>query len=206
MRTLFRYRDTGGPLNRTNALIKLLLMVAYCSAVSIASGREIGLPVYCALALIIAVWIARRIPFENLLHGGLFFLFLVLATGIGAYFSRASVSESGGASYALMRACAYLDIVLASMVFTDCTGPTELARALGNGRAGLVTGLALSMIPMVADCITLTLEARRARGERLLKHPVKSLIGLVTGVLSNLFEKVQTYADALISRCPEHLQ
>lgn len=197
MRTLFRYRDTGGLLNRTNALIKLFLMIAYCTVVSVASGRGSAIPVYCALALVVLVWTVRRIPFENLLHGGLFFLFLVFVTGVAAYF------ETRDISYALMRACAYLDIVLASMVFTDCTGPTELARALGNGNLGMVTGLALSMIPMVADCITLTLQARRARGERIFKHPVKALTGLVIGVLSNLLEKVQTYADALISRSPE---
>lgn len=197
MRTLFRYRDTGGLLNRTNALIKLLLMVLYCTSVSVASARGFAVPVYCALVLVVFVWLVRRIPFENLLHGGLFFLFLVLVTGIAAYF------ETGNLSYAFMKACAYLDIVLASMVFTDCTGPTELARALGNGTLGMVTGLALSMIPTVADCITLTLEARRARGEFIFKHPVRALTGLVTGVLSNLLDKVQTYADALISRSPE---
>lgn len=197
MTSLFRFRDTGGLLNRTNAVVKLLLMIAFCTAVSIASSRGLELPVYFALALIITVWIMRGIPFENLLHGGLFFIFLVFATALAAYFRTSSIP------YALMKGCAYLDIVLASMVFTDCTGPTELARALGNGKSGMVTGLALSMIPMVADCITLTLEARRARGERILKRPVRALTGLTVGVITNLLEKVQTYTDALISRCPE---
>ena len=196
MTSLFRFRDTGGILNRTNALVKLILMIAYCAAVSVAAARGLEVPVYCALALMITVWTVRRIPFENLLHGGLFFIFLVIVTGLSAYFQTRSIP------YALMKGCAYLDIVLASMIFTDCTGPTELARALGNGRPGLVTGLVLSMIPMVADCITLTLEARRARGERILRRPVRALTGLATGVISNLLEKVQTYTDAIISRCP----
>jgi len=178
---IFHYRERKSIFTALNPLFKLLILILFC----VAASFDDPVSAYGCLALACILWFCARIHVSMLYRNGFFFLFLTVVVSL-------TTSLHKGASF--------LSIVMASMIFMDCTAPTDLAHALGNGKLGAVIGLTLSMIPGIADSITTTIQARKARGESILTHPVKALTGICTGVISRLLDLVDSYSDALISR------
>lgn len=187
---IFRYRESSSLLTKLNPAFKLVLTVVFCSIASL--GNPVSTLVCLSLAIL--VWIVFRIPASLLFRGGLFFLFLVLAIGFAHFFNYGDLVS------ACLKGASFLCVVLASLIFTDCTSPTDLASALGGGTFGAVVGLSVGMIPMIADSFSETLQARRARGESIVRKPVRALTGLCTGVVSKLMDRVDGFSDALIAR------
>lgn len=178
---IFHYRERDSIFTALNPLFKLLVLVLFC----VAASFDDPVSVYGSLLLAVVLWLCARIPLSMLYRNGLFFLFLAVVICL---------------TNSIRKGSAFLAVVMASMIFMDCTAPTDLAYALGNGKLGAVVGLTLAMIPGISDSMARTIEARKARGERLLSHPVHALGGICTGVISNLLDMADSYSDALISR------
>ncbi len=60
--------------------------------------------------------------------------------------------------------------------------------------------MSLSIFPIVFECGTEMLEARRSRGGTFFSHPVKNLTSYTVSLITLLFDKVLTFQDALYSR------
>ena len=178
---IFHYRERHSIFTELNPLFKLLILILFC----VAASFDDPVSVSGCLLLAVFLWVCAKIPFSMLYRNGFFFLFLTVVISL---------------TTSLQRGASFLSIVMASMIFMDCTAPTDLAYAMGNGKLGSVVGLTLSMIPGIADSIATTIQARKARGERLFLHPISALTGICIGVVSRLLDMVDSYADALISR------
>ena len=178
---IFHYRERESIFTALNPLFKLLVLLLFC----VAASFDDPVSVSGCLLLAVVLWLCAGIPFSMLYRNGLFFLFLAVVIAFTS---------------SLQKGAAFLSIVMASLIFMDCTAPTDLAYALGNGKFGAVVGITLAMIPGIVDCIATTMQARKARGERLLSHPVKALSGICIGVISKLFDLADNYSDALVSR------
>ena len=178
---IFHYRERDSIFTALNPLFKLVVLVLFC----VAASFDDRVAVAGCLLLAVVLWLCAHLPLSMIYRNGLFFLLLAVVISF---------------TNSLQKGASFLAMVMAAMIFMDCTAPTDLAYALGNGKLGAVVGLTLAMIPGIADSIARTIEARKARGERLLNHPVRSLGGICTGVISNLLDMVDSYSDALISR------
>ena len=56
------------------------------------------------------------------------------------------------------------------------------------------------MIPKILETSIKILDARKCRGERMLKHPIRMLTGFSVSLFIHLFDQISSYADGLESR------
>lgn len=203
MALIFHTRDRNTLLCRMHGAVKLLFLLLFSSLVSTGSGPFV---IGCS-ALILLIAILDKLPPSLLFKQGFFFLVIALFILISEYMNTASPYL---ALIALLR---FLSIVLSSLLLTDTTTPDEIARGVGGllspllgsfaWRLASVTELTISMLPVITDSTEQILTARRARGERMLRHPIRSLTGLTVSILSLMLTKVEQYADALSARSYE---
>ena len=197
---IFHYRDDDNFLSRMNPNAKLVALLSF--SVVISSMDSVLVIPFALIPLVLAF--AVRLPFREYLAGSLFFIIIALIMIITGYLSEGDVIK------ALCPAAAFLSMVLFSMLLTDSTMPDELARSAGSalshviGRSAYVLSavieITLSMIPLIIDSTVGMYEARKARGDSFLSHPIRSLCQFTTGILADLLDKAEVYIDALYSR------
>lgn len=193
-----RIRDTL--FCRCHGGVKLIFLLLFSTLISTGTPSF----VFFASALIAIAAIADRMPPSLLLKQGVFFMIIALFILISEYVNTASVMLT---ATAVLR---FLSIVIASLLLTDTTSPDDIARGIGGllspifgalaWRLASVTELTISMLPVITDSTQTILTARKARGERMLRHPVKAITGLTVSILSAMLTKADGYADALSAR------
>ena len=197
---IFHTRSNDSFACKASPLSKLLLLLTVCTVLAIAP-----VPLVYALTLaLIATALAQRLPLATCLTQGMLFLILALFIAVTEYIVTQSMIM------AIAEALRFLSAILASLLFVDATSPDELAASLAwlfrpilGRKAYLIASvvqLTLSMIPLVFDTALLMKEARKARGQNMLHHPVMALSGYALGLISTLIDKVEEWSDALTAR------
>lgn len=195
---IFTARIRDSLFTRINPLTKLLFLIVLSVLISIASTEG----VFLITLFVILISIFDQLPITKLYKECIFFFILA----IFIFFT----DISNGYLYALSSSLKFLTIVLASLIFTDSTSPNETARSISsflypvlkeraNSFAFLIE-LTLSMIPKILDTANKILDARKARGESFIKHPIKVLTGFSVTLFTHLFSQISAYADGLESR------
>ena len=197
---IFHYRDGDNLLVRLNPFSKLIAMVSYTVIVS--SADEAAVFILSLIPLAVAFMI--KLPWKEYIKESLFFIALAAMMALFRFAAQHDALE------ALAPAAAFLSTVLVSMILTDTTMPDELSRSLGSAMSHVigkyahalstVIEITLSMIPLIIDSALSMAEARRARGESFISHPLRSLCQLSVSILSDLLDKAEVYIDALYSR------
>ena len=197
---IFHYRDGDNPLVRLNPFSKLIALVSY--TVIISSADEAVVFILSLIPLAVAFMI--KLPWKEYIKESLFFIALAVMMALFRFAADHDALE------ALAPAAAFLSTVLFSMILTDTTMPDELSRSLGSALSHVigkyayslstVIEITLSMIPLIIDSALSMAEARRARGESFISHPLRSLCQLSVSILSDLLDKAEVYIDALYSR------
>ena len=198
--TIFHCRQTDSFLSRTNPLAKLIALISYSVLISMTD---------CWLSLFLStipfiIIIAIRIPLKEYIKESIFFILIAAAMFVSSCISSRECIPAAA------KAAGFLAAVAASILLTDSTMPDDLSRSLGSalshilGRYAYVLSsiveITLSMIPLIIDSAEGMLEARKARGDSFAAHPFRSVSELTAGILSDLLDKAEVYADALLSR------
>ena len=195
---IFSTRMRDSFLCKLNPLIKLLFLIVFSASISIASNEVIFILSFSVSLLAFF----DKLPFKELYKGTIFFFILSILIFI--------TELSFGYIHAIAQAIKFLAIVVASLVFTDTTSPNETARSIAAflypilkdkaNSFGFIIELTLSMIPKILESSIKILDARKCRGERMLKHPIKMLTGFSISLFIHLFDQISSYADGLESR------
>ena len=197
---IFHTRDRGSILNKCSPLTKLALMLTACICLTAGSASfTLGLS---GLMLVYAA--VQRFPVKTFMSQGLVFIILV------AFIFITELIAAGSPFLAAVAALRFLFTVLAALLFVDSTSIDDLAMSLGalfypvlRKYAYLMASavqLTLSMIPLIFDTAMTIKDARAARGESFLRHPVKSTGDYAVQLISTLLDNVNDMADALSAR------
>lgn len=177
------------------ALTKLIFL-------ALLSGTLIFENFYVALSVFgfaFFLWVYYRLPasffFKGSLNGGGRFLTLLLIL-----ICAADYYTSKDCFHTLVKTLSYLDLIMLCVCFVKTVSPSALLHVLGHGRFSITVALTLSLIPLIVQSISQTVQARKARGEKFFRHPFKALTSLSICVISSLLDRVDSYSDALISR------
>ena len=145
-----------------------------------------------------------HLPWKRYLRESSFFIVLAAIMWLSAYCHSSDFISSAAS------AVAFLAMVLASVLLTDTTMPDELSRSFGKALSHIigkyayvlsaVMEITLSMIPIIIDSALGMLEARKARGASLSRHPFREVCQISISILSDILDKAEIYADALYSR------
>ena len=197
---IFHYRDNDNFLVRLNPNTKLVLLLSYSVTVS-AMQPDVVLPL-SILPVVVALVI--KLPLLSYLKESLFFIIIAVLMGFSRYISFGDWLES------LSKSVSFLSTILAAVLLCDTTMPDELSRSLGKALSHIigkyayvlsaVMEITLSMIPIIIDSALSMLEARRARGASLSRHPFREVCQISISILSDILDKAEIYADALYSR------
>ncbi len=197
---IFHARCRDGLLYRLHPALKFLLLLT----VSIAGGfLPLSFLAVISVLLLVAA-LAIRLPFSLMKHSMAFFILLALLIFITEYWDKGDVLLS------LAPVLRFSNVLLGSLILTDTTMPSDMARGLGSflspvaGRYAwkfaAAIELTMAMLPLITDTVLGVYEARISRGERFSNHPIRSLVGFSSTTISTLLDRVSEYADALSSR------
>ena len=197
---IFHYRPDNNLLTALNPNSKLTALLAYTAIVS--SAKPIEALILALIPTVIAIMI--RIPIRKYLKESIFFIILAAVLGVSTYCAERNELSAASATVS------FLAMVLSAILLTDTTMPDELSRSLGSALSHVIGKYAymlatimeitLAMIPIIIDSSITIFEARKSRGDRILRHPLKSITELAISILSNLLDKAEIYTDALYSR------
>ena len=197
---IFHYREADNFLTRLNPNTKLVSLLVF--SMLVASAQPIA--VFVLFLFPVMICFAIKLPIKEYIRESIFFIVIAAAMFV------ASCIPTSECIPAAAKAAGFLAAVAASILLTDSTMPDDLSRSLGSalshilGRYAYVLSsiveITLSMIPLIIDSAEGMLEARKARGDSFAAHPFRSVSELTAGILSDLLDKAEVYADALLSR------
>ena len=115
-----------------------------------------------------------------------------------------------GISTGFLTAWRFLVVMLAGMVFSRSTPPSQVKAAaqwflqpipfVPEKRAAVMIGLAVRFLPLIFQQARELSLARKARGGDLCKNPVKRIIGLAVGLMKKSFRTADQTAIAMAAR------
>jgi len=197
---IFHYRKTGSFLNKCNPLSKVAALITVCILLQGATLFTISL----FLISIILTMVATKIPVHQFIPELFFFIFLTGLIFGTNYFPSHNIFRASE------KAGAFFTAVLASLILTDSTDPSDLARSLGSFLTRLhIKGswtfafqieLTLTCIPLIFDSYKEVHQARIARLSTLKRHPIQELLSSITLLMETLLNQIDEMAFALDSR------
>ncbi|MBK5200430.1 MAG: hypothetical protein JJE21_02735 [Spirochaetaceae bacterium] len=197
---IFHYREASNFLSKTHPMIKLLSLILICIPLVNASLNGILL----IFGSLIISSIIIKMPLISYLKELTFLIIISIIIGISNYISSKNLIQT---SIAVLK---FITAVYASLLLADSTDPGDLSRALGKtlNHIPFINGwaiasqieLTLSILPLIFDTTSAIREARLARGERALKHPLKAMVGLIYNLMDNLLTNIDEMAYALDGR------
>lgn len=117
---------------------------------------------------------------------------------------------SCGISTGVLTAWRFLAVMLAGMLFSRSTRPSQVKAAaqwflkpvpfVPEKRAAVMIGLAIRFLPLIFQQARELSLARKARGGDLCKNPVKRIIGLAVGLMKKSFRTADQTALAMAAR------
>jgi len=197
---IFHYRPYGGYLHRVHPLIKILLLIL------LSTLNVQGSTLFSVLSLLFALVLTgtTRVPLMSYTREMRYFTLIILIVAV----SRFLTSDS--AETALRTICMFTGMILFSILLMDSTPVDDAGRAVSLlffpfGRKVMrevasITELTLMMIPLFLDTAQTSLQARKARGERFIRHPARTLSSFTECLLARMFLDIERLEEALVSR------
>lgn len=197
---IFHYRPQGGYLHRLHPLIKMLLLIL------LSTLNVQGSTLFSALSLLFALVLTgtTRVPLMSYTREMRYFTLIILIVALSRYLTSHSVES------AIRTLCMFTGMILFSILLMDSTPVDEAGKAVSllffpfGGKVmrevASVTELTLMMIPLFLDTAQTSLQARKARGEQFIRHPVRSLSSFTECLLARMFLDIERLEEALVSR------
>ncbi|MCF8044877.1 MAG: energy-coupling factor transporter transmembrane protein EcfT [Desulfarculaceae bacterium] len=214
--TPFTYRKGESHYHRLDPRYKLIMLALV--SVSVLQAAFIPLLVFSAALAQAMVRVGIHIP-TALKHLKFFFLLLLLI------FLARTVSEqsgdtlfkiyklqvtTGGIRLGVLTAWRFLVVMLAGMIFSRSTRPSQVKSAaqwflkpvpfIPEKRAAVMIGLAIRFLPLILQQAEELSLARKARGGDLRKNPVKRITELAVGLMKKSFRTADQTALAMAAR------
>ncbi len=197
---IFHFRDSNTFLNHTNPFIKLLALLLLCSTLV----KTSILGTLLILISVILIMIITKLPIVK--YGKELIFFIVISSFIGL-----TSHISGNTITSTINSILKFDTaILMSFLLADSSDPSDIARSLAKvlNHIPFINGwklasqieLTLMCIPMIFDVSQSISEARTARLENTLKHPIRFIINYSVNLMDNLLYKIDEIAFALDSR------
>lgn len=197
---IFHYREADNFLTKTHPMIKLLSLILIC--IPLVNASLYGILLIFSTLIISSILV--KMPLISYIRELSFLIVISVIIGISNYLSYKDVVIT---SVAVLK---FITAVYASLLLADSTDPGELSRTLGKAlnHIPFINGwtiasqieLTLSILPLIFDTTSAIKEARIARGENTLRHPIKAMIGLVYNLMDNLLNNIDEMAYALDGR------
>jgi len=197
---LFHYTERNTFLHRTNPLTKIFTLLLF----SIGLARS-SLSAICLLFLlnVVIAW-ATALPFRRYKREIRFFIVM----GSIIFLARSLQAPDWiDPVTALVR---FATIVLMGMTFADSSAPDDIARSIGSAlsripgvrgyRTGATIELTIATIPLLFDVASEVSQARKARCDRPVRHPVRSIVSYTAAVFELLLDRSQQVESALKAR------
>jgi biotin transport system permease protein len=145
-----------------------------------------------------------RVPLREYGKEGRYFFIIIMIISISTYLYLKDVIQT------VRIAFSFFSMIELSILLMDTTAFDDLSMALGSVlsiiskkrgyRIASTIELTLAMIPLFFDITQSVSFARKARGEKLYRHPIESLTGYVSSVLSLIFVRIEHLELALKAR------
>lgn len=197
---IFHARSEKGFLFSLHPALKLLCLISL-------SILESYLPLSALLSIfvfLIIISLLIKLPFSLMKRSLFFFSVLSLLILVTEY------ADKNDIRLALIPFFKFTNILIGSLILTDTTMPSDMARGIGSFLSPLLgkyawkfasaVELTMAMLPLITDTALGVYEARVSRGERIMRHPIRFLVGYSICLLLTLLDKVSDYADALSAR------
>ena len=214
--TPFIYHNGNSHFHRLDPRFKLVMLALV--SISLLQAGPVSL---LALSLVIATVMTRvgiHIP-RAVKHLQYFFFLLFLI-----FLARAVSEKSGdilfqmynvpitthGIRLGILTAWRFLLIMLAGMIFSRSTRPSQVKTAaqwflkpipfVPEKRAAVMIGLSIRFLPLILQQAEELSLARKARGGDLRKNPVKRIAELAVGLMKKSFRTADQTALAMAAR------
>lgn len=197
---LLHFHDKGTFLHRANPVSKIAALLIISTALIRATLLETILLASAVLAAAAVV----RLPVKRYRKELRFFLLMVTVIAVARLAHEAHWTET---LHAVIR---FGVIVCMGMLFAYCSAPDDIARSVGSlldripkvpgHRIGSTLELTVSSIPLLFDAALQISQARKSRGERQWRHPVRSIVSYGSAVFSLLLEQAEYLEAALRAR------
>ncbi len=197
---IFHARSESGFLFSLHPAIKFIFLLSLSIC-----GSFLPLSVLISIFfLLVFLCIVIKLPFSLMKRSLAFFSILSLLIFVTEYLDKKDIA------LALLPFFRFTNILLGSLILTDTTMPSDMARGIGSFLSPLLGKLAwkfasaveltMAMLPLITDTVLGVYEARISRAEAIRKHPIRFLVGFSVCSISTLLDRVSDYADALSSR------
>ena len=197
---IFHFRPAQSLLHSLHPLTKIFLTLLLSS---LALDSSLLFSVLLAVVLNMTL-ILIRVPVRHYGKEGKFFFIIIPVIGIFTYIHSKDIRET------VQIVTAFFSMIELSILLLDTTAFDDLSMAIGSVlsvfsknkgyRIASTIELTLAMIPLLFDITQSVSLARRARGEKMYRHPVRSVSQYVTGVLTLVFIRVEQLELALKAR------
>lgn len=197
---IFHYREEDSFLHRVNPFMKLLALLFLCTTLV----KTTLLGTLIILFVTITIMIIVRLPINK--YGSELIFFIV----ISAFIAITSIMANLEISEIINKVLKFDTAILLSFLLADSSDLSDIARSIAkvlnhfpfiNGwKIASQIELTLMCIPLIFEVSESISEARKARLESKLKHPIKFIINFSISLLDNLLSKMDEIAFALDSR------
>ena len=196
----FAYSTDAGWLRRMNPAVKLISLIIITILISGASSYEI----FIGFAMIMTISFSSRINIIRELFKAKALLLLTVLIIITEYWATENILSS------IEEGVRYLSLISLAMLLSITTDTSDMAASISAllspiagryaFRFGSTVMLTLAIIPMIASSAAEMLDARRSRGGRFMRHPIRNLSEYVISLMLLLFSRIDSFSDALEAR------
>ena len=197
---IFHYREADTFLHRVNPFMKLLSLLLLCT--TLVKTPLIGTLIILSVTVVIMIII--KLPINK--YGSELIFFIV----ISSFIAITSIFANLGLKEIINSVLKFDTAILMSFLLADSSDISDIARSIAKvlNHIPFINGwkiasqieLTLMCIPLIFDVSESISEARMARLESKLKHPLKFIINYSISLLDTLISKIDEIAFALDSR------
>lgn len=190
--------DTG--LSRLNPITKLICLLSL--SIICLSGPDEAV-ISCFIIIPIIAYSSRIQLFRRLWEARAMLCMALFIMMTGCIFEK-DIAES------ILKTLTFMIILSGAIIFTASTDPMETSAAIGSalshiaGKRGWAMAadmmLTISILPSIFQITEEMLSARRSRGGRFSKHPIRYVTEYTISVMSLLIDRMTAFSDALDCR------
>ncbi len=188
---LFEYIRQDTPLGRMNPLLKLIVLILFCTASGLIRGPLLAVP---AAILIILLIRSPKIVKKQLKNMWKLILFFA-AMGVVKFFNNRSITEAVSFSAGLIM------MAIAGLLFYTSTSILSLKKKLPRSRLSEMVIMATAFLPLVFKTASELDEARKSRCFNGRKNIFRTIRFSAIPLMINMLIKTEEMADAWYSRC-----
>jgi biotin transport system permease protein len=209
--SIFHYISMDSVLHRIDPRVKLCCLVLYTVAGMFASLTGL---ILLSIVFIIAL-VLSKLPVSHMLREirgfALILVFIILSRACNANGEQGINGSDQGIYQGLVLAWRLVLILVLGSILTGTTSLSKLRDAVEwffrripfvpASRIAIMTGLTISLVPLVFDRASEISDAQKSRCIQQRKNPVKRIRFLISPLMSKTFVKAEEIAYAMESRC-----